>query len=88
MRAFLLAATLAAALAATSTLALAQDKVVYHVNDSDNASAALRNIGNHLDASPEAKIVVVTHSKGIDFLLNELNRSICRVVIDENDFFR
>ena len=51
--------------------ATAEEKVVYHVNDSDNASAALRNIGNHLDASPEAKIVVVTHSKGIDFLLND-----------------
>jgi uncharacterized protein len=48
-----------------------QEKVVYHVNDSDNAVAALRNIGNHLDATDaKAKIVVVTHSKGIDFLLD------------------
>jgi intracellular sulfur oxidation DsrE/DsrF family protein len=46
-----------------------QEKVVYHVNDSD--SAALRNIGNHLDATDgKAKIVVVTHAKGIDFLLD------------------
>ena len=49
--------------------ASAEEKVVYHVNDSDNATAALRNIKNHLNADPEAKIVVVTHSKGIDFLL-------------------
>lgn len=49
----------------------AQEKVVYHVNDTDNASAALRNMGNHLDATGgKAKIVVVTHAKGIDFLLD------------------
>jgi intracellular sulfur oxidation DsrE/DsrF family protein len=48
-----------------------QEKVVYHVNDSDNATAALRNIGNHLDATDgKAKIVVVTHAKGVDFLLD------------------
>jgi len=48
----------------------AQEKVVYHVNDSDSATAALRNVGNHLDATDgKAKIVVVTHAKGIDFLL-------------------
>ncbi|MHB1085017.1 MAG: DsrE family protein [Thiobacillus sp.] len=50
--------------------AAAQEKVVYHVNNSDNAADALRNIKNHLGAAPDAKIVVVTHSKGIDFLLN------------------
>jgi len=49
----------------------AQEKVVYHVNDSDNATAALRNVGNHLDATgSKARIVVVTHAKGIDFLLD------------------
>lgn len=48
-----------------------QEKVVYHINDSDNATAALRNIGNHLDATDgKARIVVVTHAKGIDFLLD------------------
>jgi hypothetical protein len=48
-----------------------QEKVVYHVNDSDSATAALRNIGNHLDATDgKAKIVVVTHAKGVDFLLD------------------
>jgi intracellular sulfur oxidation DsrE/DsrF family protein len=54
----------------TMSMDNAQEKVVYHVNDSDNASAALRNVGNHLDATGgKAKIVVVTHAKGIDFLL-------------------
>ena len=47
------------------------DKVVYHVNDSQNATAALRNIGNHLDVDPSAKIVVVTHAQGVDFLMND-----------------
>jgi hypothetical protein len=48
----------------------AQEKVVYHVNDYTVARVAMRNIENHLDAAPNAKIVVVTHGKGIDFLLN------------------
>jgi intracellular sulfur oxidation DsrE/DsrF family protein len=52
-----------------STAALAETKAVYHVNDSAEASAAMRNAKNHLNADPEAKIVFVTHSKGIDFLL-------------------
>ena len=46
------------------------DKVVYHVNDSGaQASAALRNIGNHLEVNPKAHIVVVTHAQGVDFLM-------------------
>jgi len=44
-------------------------KVVYHVNDSADATNAMRNAGNHLEADPTAKITFVTHSKGIDFLL-------------------
>lgn len=46
-----------------------EEKVVYHVSDSVNATAALRNARNHLDQSPKAKIVFVTHGAGIDFLL-------------------
>ena len=46
------------------------EKVVYHVNDSENAMVALRNVQNHINASKDARIVVVTHGKGIDFLLN------------------
>ena len=49
----------------------AVEKVVYHINDASVARVAMRNIENHLKASPNAKIVVVTHGKGIDFLLND-----------------
>ncbi len=51
--------------------AVAEEKVVYHINDASVARVALRNIQNHITASPDAKIVVVTHGKGIDFLLND-----------------
>lgn len=54
-----------------STQAEAQEKVVYHINDASLARIAMRNVENHINASPNAKIVVVTHGKGIDFLLNE-----------------
>lgn len=50
---------------------VAEDKVVYHVNDSGaQAVGALRNIGNHLEVNPKAKIVVVTHAQGVDFLFD------------------
>ena len=46
------------------------DKVVYHVNNSEaQASDALRNIGNHLEVNPKAQITVVTHARGVDFLM-------------------
>jgi hypothetical protein len=47
------------------------EKVVYHINDASVARIAMRNVDNHLAAAPDAKIVVVTHGKGIDFLLND-----------------
>jgi intracellular sulfur oxidation DsrE/DsrF family protein len=47
------------------------DKVVYHVNNTEEqANDALRNIGNHLEVNPKAHIVVVTHSRGVDFLFD------------------
>ncbi|MGZ5042055.1 MAG: DsrE family protein [Usitatibacter sp.] len=47
-------------------------KVVYHVNEgNEQASAAIRNIRNHLSVDPKAKIVVVTHAAGINFLLKD-----------------
>jgi uncharacterized protein len=50
---------------------VAEDKVVYHVNDSKvQAANALRNVGNHLEVNPKAKIVVVTHAQGVDFLFD------------------
>jgi hypothetical protein len=51
---------------APSTPAL---RIVYHISSSDNASAALRNLSNHLRAAPHAKVVVVAHNEGVDFLL-------------------
>lgn len=51
--------------------AAAEEKVVYHINDASVARMAMNNVNNHLTASPNAKIVVVTHGKGIDFLLND-----------------
>jgi uncharacterized protein len=47
------------------------EKVVYHISDSGNAMQALGNIRNHLNASPNASIVVVTHGAGVDFLLED-----------------
>lgn len=45
------------------------DKVVYHVNNTEaQADDALRNIRNHLEVNPKARIVVVTHARGVDFL--------------------
>ena len=46
-------------------------KVVYHlVEGNAQASRALNNIRNHLEADPSVKIVVVSHGAGIDFLLD------------------
>ena len=45
-------------------------KTVYHINDSTVATAAMNNVKNHLNADPTAKISLVTHGKGIDFLLD------------------
>jgi uncharacterized protein len=55
---------------ATAFAASAQDKVVYHF-DSGLAQAAkgLRNIRNHLDVDPNAKIIAVAHAEGVDFLM-------------------
>lgn len=62
--------TLALALSATTCVAIAQDAVVYHINDTAaQALAALRNIRNHLDVDPKARITVVTHAFGVDFLM-------------------
>ncbi len=46
-------------------------RVVYHLSSSANAGAALRTLRNHLEASPDIKVVVVAHNEGIDFLLRE-----------------
>jgi hypothetical protein len=48
----------------------APDKVVYHINDTDGQAArAMQYINNHLEVNPKAKIIVVAHAAGVDFLL-------------------
>ena len=52
------------------SVAWAQDRVVYHI---DNTTAqglkGLRNLRNHLDVDPAARITVVTHAEGVDMLM-------------------
>ena len=53
------------------TLSWAEIKVVYHLSEGiPQASRAIGNIHNHLAADPTAKIVVVTHGLGIDFMIS------------------
>jgi len=55
---------------AAASFTFAQDKVVYHIDDTAaQALKGLRNMRNHLDVEPTAKITVVTHANGVDFLL-------------------
>ncbi len=57
-------------LGAAALGAWAQDTVVYHINDTaEQALGGLRNVKNHLDTDPKAKIIVVTHAQGVDFLM-------------------
>lgn len=77
------------ALLAASAQASAQEaiKVVYHMSEGiPQASRAVNNIRNHLAADPTAKIVVVTHGLGIDFLLdgatNQMDQSFAGAIGD------
>ena len=57
-------------LATVAVGVMAQDKVVYHFDSGiAQATKGLRNIRNHLDVDPKAKIVAVAHAEGVDFLL-------------------
>ena len=57
-------------LAGTASLAMAQDKVVYHIDQAATQGLkGLRNIRNHLDTAPDTKIFVVTHAEGVDMLM-------------------
>lgn len=76
MRALFVSAALVVALpvhaqqTGASATTAARVKVVYHMSEGiPQASRAMNNIRNHLDADPTAKIVVVTHGLGIDFLI-------------------
>jgi len=60
----------AAVLCLAAATGWAQDSVVYHI---DNTAAqglkGLRNVRNHLDVDPTAKVTVVTHADGVDVLM-------------------
>ncbi len=57
-------------LSIASAVAWAQDTIVYHIDDtSSQALKGLRNIRNHIETDPTAKITVVTHAFGVDFLM-------------------
>ena len=61
---------LAAVVAGAAFAAPAQDAVVYHFdNAAAQATKGLRNVRNHLDVDPSAKITVVAHANGVDFLM-------------------
>jgi intracellular sulfur oxidation DsrE/DsrF family protein len=61
---------MSATLALAAVGAWAQDKVVYHFDDTaTQALKGLRNIRNHLDVDPTAQITAVAHAAGVDFLL-------------------
>jgi len=71
------------------------EKVVYHFSDNNTIMLGLRNIRNHLNASPNAQIVVVALGGGIDFLLQgekdkDGNRydTIVRELVDRKVQFR
>ncbi len=61
---------LGAAFALLSVTATAKDTVIYHIDHAANQGLkGLRNIRNHLDVDPAAKVTVVTHADGVDFLM-------------------
>jgi intracellular sulfur oxidation DsrE/DsrF family protein len=52
------------------SLAAGPTEVVYHIDDADSQGIkGLRNIRNHLDVSPQTKIIVVTHANGVDIMM-------------------
>jgi len=58
------------ALSLAASAARAQEKVVYHFDGGlEQATKGLRNINNHLEVDPKARLVAVTHADGVDFLM-------------------
>ena len=79
-------------LAAVAALAVvgaaaAQDKVIYHFDSGlAQATKGLRNVRNHLEVDPKAKIVVVAHAEGVDFLMNgaqDPNKNPYSVIVED-----
>jgi intracellular sulfur oxidation DsrE/DsrF family protein len=59
-------------LAACAGSGAGSDRVVYHFSDGlPQASNGLRNINNHLEVNPGAKIIVVAHARGVDFMMKD-----------------
>jgi len=55
---------------AQKTDPVGEDKVVYHLGSGiEQATDGLRNIRNHLEVNPKAKIIVVAHARGVDYLM-------------------
>ena len=72
LRSILSSLLLISTLGLGSNLAFADPtKVVYHIDDAATQGLkGLRNIRNHLDVSPQTKIIVVTHANGVDILMD------------------
>jgi intracellular sulfur oxidation DsrE/DsrF family protein len=82
-------AVLALLVAASFQARAAEDviKTVYHMSEGiPQATRGLNNIRNHLSADPKAKIVVVAHGLGIDFLLqgatNQMDQPFAGAIAD------
>lgn len=59
------------ALFGLSAYAAGPTEVVYHIDDAESQGIkGLRNIRNHLDVSPQTKIIVVTHANGVDIMMD------------------
>ena len=58
------------ALSLAASAARAQEKAVYHFDGGlEQATKGLRNINNHLEVDPKARLIAVTHADGVDFLM-------------------
>ena len=56
------------------------DRVVYHFSEAgEQPVRGMQYIRNHLEANPKAKIVVVTHAAGVDFLMKGAKTERCWV---------
>jgi intracellular sulfur oxidation DsrE/DsrF family protein len=59
------------ALSLAASAAWAQEKAVYHFDGGvEQATKGLRNISNHLEVDPKARLVAVAHADGVDFLMD------------------
>lgn len=60
---------MAALLSLAATSVGAQHKVEHHINDATApALAALRNVRNHLDTDPTAKVTAIADGFGVNFM--------------------